>query len=451
MKKNVILRLCLLMTVALSLSSCVRDEILSSGKNGKPSTENLTAAKFSSKSFWKEDEKYISKVQQVFLKHANMEHVQARYGELYWDYAMTFGQFNETYLVVPVIKNNKVVTLMEAIRIKDKLHLYEKEDKELMDFFYHVIYSRIVSTGENISSNKNPLAKGVTYVCTTRTLEVGCFDGEPNCEPMFTTTTVCKWTTLPQKSFDPIGLDGGGGGGSGGDNNTYDYPDPPPQTPCENISLQKNDTDFKNRIDNLKGKTGLTKETGYIQRTDGNYTYLDNASATEEKNSLTLPYLYDTANKDIYGYMHTHVKDFWYTTTTGGQELKPGIKIFSPGDVSAFMDMLKNAQEAGRPFEDIYAVMVTSKNTYELRFTGDSSQIKTFTKDQITTHTTLFGKFIEDLEHSNTKDLELGMLQYFEKKMDLKGVNLYRMNSDGTTTDIKLNATKTDTVESNCP
>ncbi|SDM38069.1 hypothetical protein SAMN05216273_12821 [Chryseobacterium taihuense] len=35
--------------------------------------------------------------------------------------------------------------------------------------------------------------------------------------------------------------------------------------------------------------------------------------------------------------------------------------------------------------------------------------------------------------------------------MLLYGITLYRMNTDGTTTEIKLNADKTDTVENTCP
>ncbi len=47
---------------------------------------------FLSKSLWKEDDLYIGKVQQVFLKVANIEYIRNNYGELYWDYTMTFGQ-----------------------------------------------------------------------------------------------------------------------------------------------------------------------------------------------------------------------------------------------------------------------------------------------------------------------------------------------------------------------
>ncbi len=433
MKKNVILRLCLLMAVALSLSSCVRDEILSSGKNSKPSTENLTAAKFGSKSFWKEDEKYISKVQQVFLKHANMQHVQERYGELYWDYAMTFGQFNETYLIVPVIKNNKVVTLMEAIRIKDKLHLYEKEDKELMDFFYHVIYSRIISTGENISSNKNPLAKGVTYVCTTRTLEVGCFDGEPNCEPMFTTTTVCKWTTLPQKSFDPIGLDGGGGGGNGGDNNTYDYPDPPPQTPCEKIAEIGKNLNTNNIFENLKIKNTSTNEFGYVLSENNGTINEFPIEGADGEASINF-----SVNGQIDGFIHFH-----YTGL---------LSVFSVSDMFALAQLHKNGniKDTG----SFVIGVVTASNTQYMMVIDDPIKFANFADNLFTGNEiddialNIYEKIYKDLYKitpTNTVSINenafVGYLQTADTGLKiLKGDstfnnwNVLTKNSDGTVT-----------------
>jgi hypothetical protein len=51
----------------------------------------------------------------------------------------------------------------------------------------------------------------------------------------------------------------------------------------------------------------------------------------------------------------------------------------------------------------------------------------------------------------NQKSLEMGFLKYIQKEMLLYGITLYRMNTDGTTTEIKLNSDKTDTVENNCP
>ena len=214
--------------------------------------------------------------------------------------------------------------------------------------------------------------------------------------------------------------------------------------PCANIKTQRENTVFQNKITDLQGKTGLKKETGYIQKNGGDYEYQDNAGATDQHNSLSLPS--SETNTYIKGYMHTHVNDF---EDSDGQTRK-GVKVFSPADMSYFMDMVKNAQDAARPLENVYAIMVSNTVNYQIRFTGNQYQIKTFTDAQRNafrdSYTTLMGSRI-----GNQKLLELGFLQFISEKMNLKGVGLYRMNTDGTTTGIALNMDKTDTVEANCP
>ena len=220
--------------------------------------------------------------------------------------------------------------------------------------------------------------------------------------------------------------------------------------PCIKIKAQRTYSDFNSKITDLQGKTGLKKETGYIQRTNGEYTYNDNASATNEANELGLPNPELQENKNIIAYFHTHVNDFSYDDPENPVVTitKKGFKIFSPADMVYFMDMIKNAQDAGRSLGDVYAIMVSSLKNYQIRFTGDQSQIKTFTNAQSSAFKNPYIKFMLDNE---SQSLEFKFLKFIDEKMNLKGISLYRMNSDGTTTEIKLNADKTDTTETNCP
>lgn len=59
-----------------------------------------------------------------------------------------------------------------------------------------------------------------------------------------------------------------------------------------------------------------------------------------------------------------------------------------------------------------------------------------------------YTKFMES-RIGKQKELELGFLQFINDKMNLKGVSLYRMNADGTNTEISLNADKKDITETN--
>lgn len=220
------------------------------------------------------------------------------------------------------------------------------------------------------------------------------------------------------------------------------------ETPCKKIKAQRADDDFKKRIDTLQGKTGLEKETGYIQKWGGNYEYKDNATSTPIANSLSLPLV--TSNTWIRGFMHTHVDDFSITLPDGNTQERKGIKMFSPADVNYFMDLIQNAQNLNKSLNEPYAVMVTSGSNYQIRFTGSQYQIKTFTEEQIVNFSKDYAEFMENFINK-PKKIELGFLQFMSEKMNIKGITLYRMNSDGTNTEINLNTDKTGTIETICP
>ncbi len=261
-----------------------------------------------------------------------------------------------------------------------------------------------------------------------------------------------RCTALPaDTSLGENGEGGGSGpqngpGGLGSGNPEPEVPTmpnlpPKNSNPCNKIKLQRDDLVFESKMTDLQGKTGLTKETGYIQKWGGDYEYKDNASATSTANTLTLPKV--ASNTWIKAFMHTHIDDVANSETKG-------IKMFSPADAAYFMDLVQNAQTQGQSLSDPYAVMVTSTGNYQIRFTGNQYQIKTFTKVEKDSHNDPFGIFMADFM-INSKKLELGFLKYIQKEMLLYGITLYRMNTDGTTTEIKLNADKTDTIENTCP
>ncbi|WP_407847949.1 hypothetical protein [Chryseobacterium sp. KCF3-3] len=276
--------------------------------------------------------------------------------------------------------------------------------------------------------------------------------------PLHITTValVCTASTALGDDGAPGGGTGsgdGGGLGSGPNEGTPTIPTLPlpRNTPCGKIKVQRRNVDFYGKMNVLESNTGLKMETGFIQRNDGNYEYKDNATANETSNSLGLPNASLPENKNIKGYMHTHVDDFtYYDTTEGADATRYGIKIFSPADVSYFMDMIKNAKDNFNDLGEVYAVMVSSSVNYQIRFTGNEYQIKTFTDADAIALKKSYFEFMRS-RIGKQKQLELGFLQFINDRMNLKGVSLYRMNTDGTTTEINLNADKTDTTETNCP
>lgn len=211
---------------------------------------------------------------------------------------------------------------------------------------------------------------------------------------------------------------------------------------CMNLKNQKNNTKFTNGINKLNGNLNLKKETGYLEKNNGNFEYKDNAGATETANTLALPD--PDYYKDMKGYMHTHPNDFY-----GSDDLlRIGFKIFSPADVMYLNQLVKNAQTNNASLAEIYAVVVTSKGNYQIRFTGNVNQIKTIytnTKDD-------YNKMYINYFHENEKRSdEVNFLKFIDEKMYVKGITLVKMNDDGTFTKKTLNADKTGVTNENCP
>ncbi|MCX8534700.1 hypothetical protein [Chryseobacterium luquanense] len=162
--------------------------------------------------------------------------------------------------------------------------------------------------------------------------------------------------------------------------------------PCEKIKVQRTDTEFNNKITDLEGKTNLKKETGYIQKWGGDYVYKDNAGSTNNANTLSLPSV--ETNTYIKGFIHTHVNNYKFLDDQGYETDKNGIKMFSPADIAYFMDLVKNAKETGQPLNDVYGIMVSNLGNYQIRFTGNEYQIKTFTDAQKEAHRKPFEDFM---------------------------------------------------------
>lgn len=231
-----------------------------------------------------------------------------------------------------------------------------------------------------------------------------------------------------------------GGGTNGTENNNQQ------KDPCSGMKTQREDKGFKDGVTDLKGKTGLKKETGYTQNgTTGEYTYQENASATETSNSLRLP---DAERYNVKSFLHTHVDDFTTTDGSGNEVTRTGIKMFSPADVIYMMDMLRNAKTRGYAFSDVSGTMVTSTGTYTLRFSGNEYQLKSFTMEQYQGYTS---SYIDFMTSNTNLSLEQKFLQFIDTKMNVKGIELFKLNDDGSNTKISLNSDKSSVTTSNCP
>ncbi|WP_288448343.1 hypothetical protein [uncultured Chryseobacterium sp.] len=431
--------LLVLAIITSSLSSCIHDEVASE----LGSETSLFSKEYTSKTLWKEDEKYIKNVKKIFETYSDPSYVKARHGEVAWNYATTAGE--ESFLEVPVIKDGKInftlVVRREGDRVFFKIDPNEKSKKffELLVFKNRKDLSGTFKDYSANAHNKNDcitIEKTVTWTDTVTgaVLQVDHFV-ETRCSP-----SGPYLECLDMSPYSQCGGGSGGDGGSGGGGGGGGYPYTPEEQTladyCKLLREQRQNVNFQNNISNLRNNTALKKETGYIQRTNGSYTYKDAATQTTDANSLSLPKASLQVNKDIMGFLHTHIDDYTFMNADGIEETRKGIKMFSPADVAYFMDMLKNAQDGGRPLSDVYAVMVTSTGNYEIRFTGNQYQLKTFTEAQIDGLRELYTS-----EMLKSTDLELNFLRFINDKMNLRAINLYRMDaSDNTNYELRLTA-----------
>lgn len=265
------------------------------------------------------------------------------------------------------------------------------------------------------------------------------------CNPDYMWTeryTVCP---EPTEITPPDPDDPNGGGGSGdGDSDGNTAPTPPCEStgsdtgitgadsncviidPCQRIQEQMNDSNFTDKKDELRGKTGETKESGYSQDNDGNYTALQ-ADASGHSLKINI-----NRHKTI-GYIHNHL-DAVLTTTYDydGYEVEIiPVKMFSPNDLIKFLQIAKNTKYNSIPLSNIYATMVSSKGTYMLKFTGDvnnipsSFNLQTLSKE----YKTAMGDYTNKSK---------AFLHFLKDQIDIEGIRLYRIKTDGSIEERKL-------------
>lgn len=187
-------------------------------RNEETSSDETNRTELISKSLWKEDMVFIKNVKDIFNKNFDRNRFFNDYGKVEWRYAMTFGKFDESFLRVPVIKDNVVISIMQVVRDKElnKVFFSHTEDNESLKFFQNLIFSNRPLKPLKDSSFKNSNLTARAYwnsitTCTTRTLIVGCvYSGatEGDCIAITSTTTTCTTTYIYLNDYSSDQNDG---------------------------------------------------------------------------------------------------------------------------------------------------------------------------------------------------------------------------------------------------
>jgi len=217
---------------ALFLNSC-RQEIESSKVHNAEnlSAKNLTAKVYQKRSPFKADTILIKIMQKTFLNHADISHFEKKYGKLYWDYAISLENDEHHSVLIPIIKENVVISTMHAVLKNNKVFFNEKKDKKLIMFFDKLVFSKI-TTFQETNNNSNQNSKIIATNCKTMTFTVGCPPGYSDCQDISYSVTSCDYmddgTGFPS-SGNPYQMEicpesACGGGGGSGYNPEFDMP-----------------------------------------------------------------------------------------------------------------------------------------------------------------------------------------------------------------------------------
>jgi len=454
MTKNLFLRLCLITTAALSLQSCATEDLTL--QEDSPS-ELLSAARTSSKSLWEEDEKYITKVKEVYTKNADESYIREAYGTISWDYAMTLDQFDESYLIVPVLKNNKVVNTLEVFREKSRVYFqFSGEDKEANDFFQTLIFNRDNVKAEPSPVYKDASAKSGTIrvsVCKKYTFIVYPIEGAGgNQSPIEGTKTICKFVDMALPASECLGMEDPitgecmGGGTSTGEGG-YEYPEPPEDDSCEKVKTKLSDPRVKNQFNALNTQDNFDKdyEVAFFETTskinNANVKSFTPATGPPCEDYINMP----SVTTGITGFGHTH--------NNYDCKGKDNLLVPSVADIDAFLSIM--AKQAGSFYGDFskgYYFTVTSGGSYMFQYTGSTApQNLSFNYDALRKE---YKKMFNNLKNSHPdmsqNKVEEVFMKFLKEEVNIDGLEIYKVTADSAEK-IEYNADLKTVVKTPCP
>ncbi|MDH6252197.1 hypothetical protein M2347_001924 [Chryseobacterium sp. H1D6B] len=296
MKKKLTLQLMLCFFYCFTLYSCMHDDVSSASESA--------SKEYINKSLWKEDEKYIKNVMQVYQE--NEDKIKKISGTPYWDYASTLESFDETFLMVPIVEEGRVISVMQVPRHGSRIRFYYTNFKKQIGFFQALIFAKYKKASDASSETNKSI------VCKTVSVAVWLPDSESNPDPdsgagHWGVHSVIKCKQVLDNCSGIVGPDGQCiTGGNTDDPGEYPYPggggnpETPetPENPCEKAQPSMADanaafknTNVKTRMDAvLKGKISAQNEWAVaIGQKPNNAGFEITAPVEQNSTSGTIP------------------------------------------------------------------------------------------------------------------------------------------------------------------
>ncbi|MFY1044990.1 hypothetical protein [Chryseobacterium sp. GP-SGM7] len=360
MKKNLFLRLCLIIMTTLSLHSCIHDEIISSSDS--------TSTEYTNKSLWKQDEKYIKNVMKVYAE--NEADIKKVNGIPYWNFATTVDSFDESFVAVPVVNNGKVVSVLKVPRHGKNIYFYYTQEESDLNFFQGLVFAK----HKKVGMADGNIAQTDMITCTRQWMSIWLPYDESNPDPNsglgeWHSVSVIKCKQLTDECVGVINEFGQCEGGGPGDDGGYPYPgmgggeapqEEEEETPCEKIQEIGKHTKTKSLFENLKTKTNSTKEFGEILVESNGQ--ISNISKEGETGAGGIDISYSGGQID--GFIHSHYAGL--------------LSIFSPADIASFSAIY--ASGSIRDINTFVMGVVTASNTQYMMVIDDPASFAAFSQ-----------------------------------------------------------------------
>jgi hypothetical protein len=418
----------------LLLQSCVHDEIYSSS--------DPTSKEYHSKSLWKEDEKYIKNVMKVYFD--NESEIKKTSGIPYWGYATTVNNFDESFLMVPVVDAGKVFSVLKVPRHGSKIYFYYTNSSDDLEFFQGLVFSKYKKPLKS-----DDVSETSKITCNRQWISIWVPDNNnnPDGPGHWDTRSVIRCRQEIDQCvgvINELGQCEGSGNGDPG----YPYPggggpsDPEEsEDPCEKIKNNFTDAKFNEKISAIDKPEvfGYDHEMGYAAGYPPANTGLTETQYPPMENTLGTHNVKLPPGNQYFGYIHTHNDE-----SNGGSP----VKIFSYADLITFLtNCVRNADEHGS-IGDAYCMVITSEGNYILKYTGigDYSIGPNQVKNWEDWYKREYQKLADDDELTQI-NVEKTFARFLAESVKINGLEIYQVEK-GTGKASKIN---TNGIKIPCP
>lgn len=377
------------------------------GKISDGSLSRIAFIKSSSNEIFVRELDYIPEIDFLILKKYDISDTEvSNKGSLFSGRIIT-KKWNGTILSIRKLKNGRISKVGKKVS-KDTQHLRAKSNSsyspatnnisgcEMVEICEYERYCEEVRVGDTWIPTENCTPWEPTGDCW---VEEYCNTGE--CD--YGSSEACECQLYN------IGCEDSGGGG--------EDPPPPPQspdsTPCDNADSLENNTEYKQKFNQLRGKTSDTKEHGYIYKSN-NSGGIDETLITGEDGAAGIDF---TVPDKIDGFMHSH-----YTGL---------LSVFSPDDL--FSIALLYTTDKMVDTKTFTAGVVTANGTQYIIMIDNLTKFHQFASNMVNNSTLdLYSHLyssVYGINSSNSNEVsEKAFLQYIQQTNS--GLKLFKGDSN---------------------